>query len=397
MSAPKAKPKPAPAQKPAPKATSMGAGVQMGPGAMIPAEDVAELLAKNRELEAIVRRKEATIQQLLKEAREDEGLAVSASAESDAHMKDRIIARLRQENAELKKKLAKKDKAVRSLVESLNAMQSLREDGDDEEPEDTGPGTPGQPMFRPPSRRAEAPTPTVPRAPAPSPASVRPKAEPITLLPPPGADAATLRGMEEETTQLNSFISDLTTRFDGLENELKEKTQLLAELQREEEEAKAEHAALLAQLHAHEAHAQQVRAGLPGKSPRESVPQKPPPVMVPPPQQQPQQGSTQTGMDEAEEELLEMQNKVNQLQAMLQMLGGDIEDMDGPGSPPRAPAPPSVPNGKPAPRGAPPADLDDPLVGLTGLGGLGDALSGLEEKKRKIEQLAAMLNINLDQ
>lgn len=128
--------------------------------------------------------------------------------------------------------------------------------------------------------------------------------------------------------------------------------------------------------------------------------------MVPP---QAQAGA-QT-IDEAEEDLLEMQNKVNQLQAMLQMLGGDIDDMDDDDAPAAQPAPAAAPrsvptmNGRPGPPmtapmmrppgGAPKPD-DDPLAGLAGLSGLGDALSGLEEKKRKIEQLAAMLNINLD-
>merc|ERR1719321_1118507 len=98
-------------------------------------EDFEMLMEKYKELENLVKRKEATIQQLLKEAKEEEAARPTPSGESDDHMKDRVIARLRQENAELKKKLAKKDRACRKLVTALNALQGLQdadEDDDDE-------------------------------------------------------------------------------------------------------------------------------------------------------------------------------------------------------------------------------------------------------------------------
>merc|ERR1719331_3761861 len=110
-----------------------------------------------------------------------------------------------------------------------------------------------EPSFRPPTRSgvmAASPAPSdPPRAPAPSPASPKERSE-ISILPPPEAADfdAMMRQGENEVEELNGFISQLAERFDGLEGELKQKTALLAELQREEESAKAEHAMLLRQL-----------------------------------------------------------------------------------------------------------------------------------------------------
>jgi len=440
-------------------------------------------MQKNKELVNMVKRKEATIQQLLKESKEEEAGRPTPSAESDDHMKDRVIARLRQENAELKKKLAKKDRAVRKLVTALNALQGLQDvSDDDDEVDDTDAATP-EPSFRPPTRSGVIASPSdPPRAPAPSPASPKERASEISILPPPEAadfDAMMRRG-ENEVEELNGFISQLAERFDGLEGELKQKTALLAELQREEESAKAEHAMLLRQLQSHEARMIHEEGPVPRKEPepRMAVPQgKAPAPSREPPAPAPQ---AEAGLDEAEDDLMQMQDRVNQLQSMLQMLGGlageeeeEPEDTrrvpvprpgGRPASPPSAAAAPGpdraaaedsmasslaglgallgelkgLSGGGPLPAGlggppptGPPAGPMGPMgpMGAQGLApprgkgmqaapkrsaappqpspassapadadpsNLFNTLGELEEKKRQIEQLAAMLNIKLD-
>lgn len=278
-----------------------------------------------------------------------------------------------------------------------------------------------------------------------------------------------MRRGEDEVEELNGFISQLAERFDGLEGELKQKTQLLAELQREEESAKAEHAMLLRQLQTHEA-----RLMTEQPSPRkEPEPRAPVPKAKPAPSREPAPvARNDSALDEAEDDLMQMQDRVNQLQSMLAMLGGlaeEEEEVDTrrapvprpgglpsglPAAPPSAPAPapaadqadslsaslaglgallgdlkglqgmPPAPSATAPPRGkgmqaapkrsaAPPqpvqpgpasAGLVPGMLGassstprsMDGPEGLFNTLGELEEKKRKIEQLAAMLNIKLD-
>merc|ERR1719387_935468 len=169
--------------KPAPRTEAKSIATEKIPEREGPTqEDFEMLMEKNKELVNMVKRKEATIQQLLKEAKEEEAARPTQSRESDDHMKDRVIAKLRQENAELKKKLAKKDRACRKLVTALNALQGLQDadpDDDDDDVEDMEAATPETGRFRPPTRTglvASSPAPSdAPRAPAPSPASPKEK------------------------------------------------------------------------------------------------------------------------------------------------------------------------------------------------------------------------------
>merc|ERR1719281_1420668 len=75
-------------------------------------EDFDMLMQKNKELVNMVKRKEATIQKLLKEAKEEEAARPTPSGESADHMKDR---------------------ACRKLVTALNALQGLQDADEDDD------------------------------------------------------------------------------------------------------------------------------------------------------------------------------------------------------------------------------------------------------------------------
>lgn len=344
--------------------------------------DLTSLEARNKELVELVRQKDATIAQLLKEAKEGkyEGPGHVQSLESDAHMKDRLIAQLRAQNEALRAQLEKKDRAVRNLVQALRDLQPEEESESEEEA-----------PFRPPSRGSLPPAGTH---------------APRNTVVVEQAEAEGQRSQEEELEQLQGFIGTLTTKFDGLEQELQQKSAMLQELYNEEKAAKEEHASLLEQLQELESQGHKVEYA-PG-------------------------GEAYVEEEEEEEDvtpdaLRGMQDKVQALEAMLAKLSGAPEEAPPQRASPQRTSPPrATPRSPPrAQTAAPDAALQEMLLRLQGnqateasratqamqamqavmagmqngppAGDIAGNLADLEAKKRQIEELAKVLNISLSE